>query len=163
MDVRKIFQYALQREHEGKRFFEENAKRMNHAAAAQAFRALAAEEQKHIEFIENQLAALDRGEAPSEKMIVELSKEGFFADRAKGELLDQSVIEAMVPDLPVLRTAYLIEQDFAQYYEKAASETTGEASKVLTMLAKWERTHEALFKDFHDRAYDEYSKMPWGG
>ncbi len=47
MDIRKIYEYALQREYEGKRFFEENAGRLKHAAAAGAFRELAAEEQKH--------------------------------------------------------------------------------------------------------------------
>ena len=34
MDIRKIYEYALQREHEGKRFFEQNAERLSHAAAA---------------------------------------------------------------------------------------------------------------------------------
>ena len=51
MDVRKIFEYALQREYEGKRFFEENARRMSHASATSAFIKLAEEEQKHIDFI----------------------------------------------------------------------------------------------------------------
>ena len=62
MDIRKIYEYALQREHEGKSFFEENAARLSHPAAVGAFKALAAEEQKHIEFISSQIAALDSGE-----------------------------------------------------------------------------------------------------
>jgi hypothetical protein len=33
MDVKKIYAYALQREYEGKRFFEQNAERLSHAAA----------------------------------------------------------------------------------------------------------------------------------
>ena len=44
MDIRKIYEYALHREHEGKRFFEQNAERLNHAAAVGAFRQLATEE-----------------------------------------------------------------------------------------------------------------------
>ncbi len=55
MDIRRIYQYALQREYEGKRFFTENAERLTSAAAKGAFKNLAAEEQKHIEFIEFQL------------------------------------------------------------------------------------------------------------
>jgi rubrerythrin len=51
MDIRKIYEYALQREHEGKRFFETNTDRLQHAAAQGAFRQLAGEEQKHIDFI----------------------------------------------------------------------------------------------------------------
>jgi len=78
-------------------------------------------------------------------------------------MLDQTVLEAMVPDLPVLRMAYLIELDFAEYYTKAAKQAEGEAKKVLQMLAKWERSHEALFKKMHDQAYELYAQMPWGG
>jgi rubrerythrin len=59
MDIRKIYEYALQREYEGKRFFEQNADRLSHAAAVGAFKQLAQEEQKHIEFIQSQMAALE--------------------------------------------------------------------------------------------------------
>ncbi len=163
MDILKIYQYALQREHEGKRFFEENAERMSHAAAAGAFRKLAAEEQKHIEFIQGQIDALHRGQPASTAVGFELEREGFFSQRADTELLEQSVLEAMVPDLPVLRTAYLIERDFAEFYEMAAQQAGGEERRVLEMLAGWERGHAALFKQIHDKAFEEYAQMPWGG
>jgi len=163
MDIRKTYEYALQREYEGKRFFEENAGRLSHAAAVGAFKQLAAEEQKHIEFIESQIAALDKGQPASVTLGKELERDGFFSQRAHSEMLDQTVLEAMVPDLPVLRTAYLIERDFAEFYETSAEKATGEGKKVLQMLAKWERTHEALFKKMHDQAYEVYSQMPWGG
>jgi rubrerythrin len=164
MDIRKIYEYALKREHEGKRFFEENASRLKHAAAVSAFKELAAEEQKHIEFIEAQIAALDKGQPGSSAALKQALQEGaFFSKRAESEMLDQTVLEAMVPDLPVLRMAYLIELDFAEYYTKAAKQAEGEAKKVLQMLAKWERSHEALFKKMHDQAYELYTHMPWGG
>ena len=167
MDIRKVYDYALQREREGKRFFEQNAERLGHAAAAGAFRRLAAEEGKHIEFIQGLLNALDKDGAPSgvpdDAVAAELEKEGFFSERATSELLDQTVLEAMVPDLPVLRTAYLIERDFADFYEMAAGKAEGEARQALEMLARWERGHEAFFKKIHDRAFEEYAQMPWGG
>ncbi len=163
MELRKIYEYALQREHEGKRFFEENAARLKHAAAVGAFKALAAEEQKHIAFIEGLIAALDQGVPAPAALGTALEKEGFFSQRANAELLDQTVIEAMVPDLPVLRTAYLIERDFADFYAMAASKAEGEAKEALEMLARWERGHEALFRQMHDRAFEEYAQMPWGG
>ena len=163
MNVRKILEYALQREYEGKRFFEENAGRLGHAAAVGAFRELAAEEGKHIEFIQSQLAALEKGQLSSDALAKELNEAGFFSARAHTEMLDQTVLEAMVPDLPVLRTAYLIEKDFAEYYENSAKQATGEAKKVLEMLSKWERGHEVLFKTLHDKAFEVYNQMPWGG
>jgi rubrerythrin len=164
MDIRKIYEYALQREHEGKRFFEENASRLSHAAAVGAFKELAAEEQRHIEFIETQIEALDKGQpASSEALNKELTEGAFFSKRAESEMLDQTVLEAMVPDLSVLRVAYLIEKDFAEYYEESAKKVTGEGRKVLEMLAKWERGHESLFKQMHDKSYELYTQMPWGG
>ncbi len=163
MDIHKIYEYALQREHEGKRFFLQNAERLSHATAADIFRQLAAEEQKHIEFIQAQLEALDRGDTPSTQIGVALEQEGFFSRRAESEMIDQAVAEAMVPDLPVLRMAYLIERDFAEFYEMAAGKAEGEAQEVLQMLAEWERGHERLFKHLHDTAFAEYAGMPWGG
>jgi rubrerythrin len=160
MDIRKIFDYALQREYEGKAFFEANAGRLQNAAAAGAFRAIAAEEQKHIDFIQAQINALNDGKtAPTP----ELPKAGFFADRASSENVEQSVSEAMVADLPVLRMAYLIERDFAEFYTQAASQAEGDAKVILDMLARWESGHERLFKSMHDKAFEKYSGMPWGG
>lgn len=163
MDIRKIYDYALQREYEGKRFFEQNADRLSHAAAIGAFKNLAAEEQKHIEFIQSQIAALDKGALSSAALGAEMEKAGFFSQRAVSESLDQTVLEAMVPDLPILRMAYLIERDFAEFYAMAAQKSEGEAKAVLEMLARWEHGHEVLFKQFHDRAFEEYAQMPWGG
>jgi len=163
MDIQKIYEYALQREYEGKRFFEENAERMKHSAAAGIFRELAVEEQKHIEFIQGQLDALKKGEAANETLATEMETEGFFSQRARSELMDQTVLEAMVPDLPVLRMAYLIERDFAEFYEMSSKKAGGEARKVLEKLARWERGHEELFNEMHDRAFEEYAQMPWGG
>jgi rubrerythrin len=163
MDLRKIYEYALQREREGKQFFEQNATRMGHAAAQSAFQMLAAEEQKHIEFIQSQLDALGKQKAGDAAMGVKLEKEGFFSQRAHSELLEQTVIEAMVPDLPVLRTAYLIERDFAEFYAMVAGKATGPAKQVLQMLARWEEGHAEMFKRIHDQAFEEYAQMPWGG
>lgn len=163
MDIRKVYQYALQREYEGKRFFEESAERLKHAAAVGAFKQLAAEEQRHIDIIESQIAALDEGQSASAELGVELDKQGLFSQRAAAELLEQSVLEAMVPDLPVLRTAYLIERDFGEFYDNAAREAEGEGKQVLEMLARWEHVHELLFKQMHDKAFEEYAHMPWGG
>jgi rubrerythrin len=163
MEIRKIYEYALSREYEGKRFFEENAKRLSHAAAVNAFQQLAKEEQRHIDFIQNQIDLLNEGRGGNIDYGVRLDQAGFFSQRAQSEIIDQSVAEAMVPDLPVLRMAYLIERDFADFYENSSKQATGEAKKVLEMLAKWERGHEILFKNLHDKAYEVYNQMPWGG
>ena len=161
MDITKILEYALEREYEGKRFFSENAERLQNAAAQGAFKAIALEEQKHIDFISAQLAANHAGVSAE---IPPLPGAGFFADRAEKENIEISVAESMVSDLPVLRMAYLIERDFAEFYALAASRAPeGAEKKILEMLAHWETGHERLFKHLHDKAFELYSGMPWGG
>jgi rubrerythrin len=166
MNIRKIYTYALQREQEGKRFFDESAARASHASVVGIFERLAQEEQNHIEFIQGLIDHLDQEqEAPVEAMAGSLGtdKAGFFSQRAASEMIDQTTVESMTPDLPVLRVAYLIERDFAEFYDMAAARATGEAQKALALLARWERGHEALFKGLHDRLFEEYVNMPWGG
>jgi rubrerythrin len=164
MDIRKVYEYALQREREGLSFFRQNAGRFGHAAAVGAFERLADEEQKHIDFIQGLLDALDTGDTAGVEKGAALEAEGFFSQRAETEMLDQTVIEAMVPDLAVLRMAYLIERDFAEFYEMAANRVEDENARAsLSMLARWERGHERLFQAMHDKAFEEYAGMPWGG
>ena len=161
MDLKKIYEYALQREREGLDFFTRSAERSAHAAAAGVFRKLAAEEEKHIQFVQSLLDGLISGKPgkPGEA----LKEESFFSQRAQSEALDQTVIESMIPDVTVLRTAYLIERDFAEFYERAAAQAKGEAKEALASLGRWERGHERLFKGLHDKVYEEYMGMPWGG
>ena len=166
MNIRKVLEYALQREHEGKAFFENNAERLSNAAATGAFKAIAKEEQRHIEFIQAQLNALDAKEAGKEtakQAAPELDETQFFANRANKEMIEQTIHEAMVADLPVLRMAYLIERDFSEFYHLAASKAEGDAKVILDMLARWEAGHERLFKKMHDEAFELYAEMPWGG
>jgi rubrerythrin len=162
MNLQRIYEYALQREHEGKNFFESNAERMSHAAAVGIFRRLAREEQKHIDFIESLLRSLESGQGGAQAD-TQLEAEDRFSQRAESEMLDQTVIESMIPDVAILRMAYLIERDFAEFYERSAEKAEGEAKAALNALARWERGHERLFKDLHDRVFQEYAEMPWGG
>jgi rubrerythrin len=162
MDLLKIYQYALQREREGREFFATNAKKVSHAAAVGIFEKLAAEEEKHIAFIEILIDSLDNP-AQKEATAAEMAQASFFTQRADSEAIDQTIIESMIPDVTILRMAYLIERDFAEFYEMASQKAEGEAKQTLTMLAQWERGHEKLFKGIHDRVYQEYMEMPWGG
>ena len=78
MDIRRIYEYALEREREGKRFFQENAGRLSHASAVGAFKRLADEEQKHIEFIQSLITALDTGVSNGESLVKEAAGEAGY-------------------------------------------------------------------------------------
>ena len=160
MNVQKIYEYALQREKEGFSFFQANADKSSHATVKSVFQKLADEEKKHIEYIEGLLADSDERTSMTE---ADLKGDDWFESKAREELLDQTLIESMIPDVAVLRTAYLIEKDLSEFYSNAASKTTGKAKEALSLLATWERGHEAFFKELHDRVFEEYTQMPWGG
>lgn len=162
MDLEKIYEYALQREHEGYDFFSSNAKKMGSLAAASVFAKLAVEEEKHIAYISSLLVRLKDDQA-TVAVSDPLLDEDLFGKRAALEHLEETVIESMIPDVTVLRMAYLIERDFAEFYEMAATKADGDAQQALNKLAAWERGHERLFKELHDRVYQEYMQMPWGG
>ncbi|MBE0582344.1 MAG: ferritin family protein [Desulfofustis sp.] len=160
MNVQKIYEYALQREEEGYQFFKNHADNARHAVAAEVFAKLADEESKHIVFIKRNMGGTA---GASETDDLDLVGDGWFEQRARTELLDQSLLESMIPDVAVLRTAFLIEHDLAEFYEMAARRTTGKNQRVFQQLAAWERSHEALFKELHDRVFQQYTEMPWGG
>lgn len=160
MNLQKIYEYALQREKEGYQFFKSNADKSGHAAVKGVFQRLADEELKHIEYINGLLNDLDD---QVNKVSEALEEDDWFEGKAKEELLDQTLIESMIPDVAVLRTAYLIEKDLSEFYEKAAGQAEGKGKEALSKLAKWERGHESFFKELHDKVYQEYTEMPWGG
>jgi rubrerythrin len=159
MNLQKIYEYALQREQEGYDFFKSNADKASHAAAAEVFQKLAEEELNHIRYIKRMMAPESEGVTTA----VPLEGDSWFVDRAHKEYLDQTLIESMIPDVAVLRTAYLIEHDLSEFYGMAAAKSEGRARETFQQLATWERGHEAFFKQLHDKVFEEYTQMPWGG
>ena len=159
--VRRILAYALEREHQGIRFFQDNAGRLNHPAVQGVFEQLAEEERKHAEYLQGLLDGLEGGEGGAPPTLPEGID--LFSDRARAELLDQTVYESMVPDVTVLRMACLIERDFAEFYARASRQATGSVREALERLAAWEEGHEKLFKRLHDTLFDAMMEMPWGG
>jgi rubrerythrin len=160
--VRRVLAYALEREKQGVRFFQENAVRLHNTAAKGIFQRLVQEETKHAEYIQHLLDQLQGAEevAVSDTLSAEID---LFTERAELEQLNQTVLESMIPDVTVLRMAYLIERDFAEFYAQAATQAEGTVKAALEQLAVWEQGHERLFKRMHDTLFDAYIKMPWGG
>jgi rubrerythrin len=161
----KIFEYALNQEETGKSFFQHSLGRMGIGAAVSAFKHLIEEEEKHILFIKKILADLkekEEIELPTEKEIP-LEPTDYFDERARSEFLEQCIEGSMVPDVTVFNTAWLIEKDLSEFYEKMANTTEGRAKEALTMLSSWEKGHERFFREYRDKLSEIYSKMPWGG
>jgi rubrerythrin len=161
----RIFEYALNQEHTGKGFFEHSLQRMGVGAAVTAFRRLIEEEEKHIAFIGSILENMREGKSfePSRMQDYILEPRNYFDDRAKSEFLEQCIEGSMVPDVTVFNTAWLIEKDISEFYEKMAKLATGPARDALVMLSDWEKGHEKFFRDYRDKISETYANMPWGG
>lgn len=161
----KIFEYALNQEETGKSFFQTSLQRMGMGAAVGAFKQLIREEENHILFIRKILNQLEQGgsiELPSQKEI-ELRPTNYFNERARSEFLQQCIEGSMVPDITIFNTAWLIEKDLSEFYEKMANQMKGKAREALLMLSSWEKEHERFFREYRDKLTEIYSKMPWGG
>jgi rubrerythrin len=161
----KIFEYALNQEKTGMSFFETSLERLGVGAAVTAFKQIVEEEKRHIVFIEAILEKLRSDQAvdlPSlEKEVLEPTN--YFDDRSRSEFLEKCLYESMIPDVTVFNTAWLIEKDLSEFYERMAGKVDGPASNALKMLAAWEKAHEKFFKEFRDKLTDTYAQMPWGG
>ena len=161
----KIFEYALQQEETGKQFFQTSLQRMGWGSAVSAFKSLIKEEEHHILFIERILSNLKQDrlvEFSAEKDAL-LQPSNYFQERAKSEFLQQCLEGSMVPEVTIFNTAWLIEKDLSEFYQKMADQTKGKTKEALQMLSNWEKVHEKLFREYRDRFDEIYSKMPWGG
>ena len=154
-------QMAIQTEIDGFNFYQRFAEQTEDPDAQAMFERLAQDEVMHLELLRNTRTELKDScqWADYKGLPLDLVKGSPIFSR---ERVEQNIV-AYTSDLSALRMAYLIERDFAEFYEMAAGKSEGEAQKVLAMLAHWERGHERLFKHLHDRAFEEYAQMPWGG
>jgi rubrerythrin len=161
----KIFEYALQQEETGKSFFQISLQRMGMGAAISAFKRLIQEEEHHILFIKRIIEGLKQGNpielSPGKSLILEPTD--YFDDRAKTEFLQQCLEGSMVPEVTIFNTAWLIEKDLSDFYEKMSKQTEGKIREAFRILSNWEKGHERLFREFRDKFSETYSKMPWGG
>jgi len=164
-DLIKIFEYALYQEETGKSFFQTSLNRMGWGAALSAFNQLIKEEEQHIVFINKILDGLKKGKSDELQIVKDyaMGKVNFFDDRAKSEFLQQQFYETMVPDVTVFNVAWLIEKDLSEFYDKMACQTDGAAREAFRMLSNWEKGHERFFREFRDKANEEYKYLGLGG
>lgn len=161
-----ILNYALEMEMSGRNFFKEKAEVFQSPTTRSLFLELADIEQEHYDLIQKELAAYTKDPAHFTVGEAVLSRdEGtIFNQRESSEDLDTTLVESDVPDLTVMRMAYLIERDFKEFYAEAIDLVTDDnVKKLLERLSNWESGHEQIFKREYDRLRKEYMTLPWGG
>ncbi|MCK9444324.1 MAG: ferritin family protein [Tissierellaceae bacterium] len=164
MNYTMILKYAMQMELDGYNFFKENASKMSNPTSEAMFLELAEAEKQHYEYLENQLNYYLENNAFDTSPEAMDREEDVFANRAESEHIEETLEESMIPDLTILRMAYLIERDFKEFYTEASENAEDENIKaIFKKLANWEEGHERLFKNEYSKRMKEYMNLPWGG
>lgn len=160
----QVIRYAMQMELDGYNFFKDKSEEVLSETSRAIFLELAEVEQEHYEYLKRHLEKyLEGGDFKIEDRSEDMDAD-IFKTRAEKEYVDEALKESDIPDITILRMAYLIERDFKEFYEKAAEKADEPAIKELfETLAKWEATHECIFKKEYDRRMEEYMNLPWGG
>ncbi|SCZ05128.1 ferritin-like domain-containing protein [Alkaliphilus peptidifermentans] len=158
-----ILKYAMEMEKQGFTFYKENAVKFSSPTARDLFEKLAAVEMEHYEFLKEQLSYYE-SKNEIKDVTVDIDKENnLFNTRFEREQLGETMMESLTPELTILRMAYLIEKDFAEFYRSMSDRATeANAKKLFYVLATWEEGHEELFKAEYDRRMEEFINGQWG-
>ncbi|MEN1761034.1 ferritin family protein [Anoxynatronum sibiricum] len=150
---KEIIAFAMNMEKQGQKFYESFADQVDHPEAKKWFEVLAETEREHYEILEKQYEQLDNDGTwlPIESLTADMDP-GLFESRSQREQIEPGDAKHSLSDLSVLRMAYLIENDFAEFYKKAMDQVSDEVGKqTLRTLFEWENEHRRTF-------YNEYRK-----
>lgn len=159
-----IIRYAMEMELSGHNFYKENAEKTENPMTEEILQKLAKIELSHYEYLKKLLKEYEDTSEVSGKIDMPKEEDIIFKTRKESEKLDAALEQSMIPDMNVLRMAYLIEEDFEQYYTNMAEKVEDEKLKeILLKFAGWENGHAKLFRAQYQKRMDQYMSMSWGG
>lgn len=151
-----ILKFALSREIEGMKFYQEKVKAVKDPEVKAVLEQLSEMENGHVKYVKKMIDNVENGDSISEVKVPEQNLD-FFKKRETKEIVGGKVDE-MASELSILRMAYLIEDDFMHFYDDSAQKIDdNEAKKVLKTLSSWEKAH----RDMLHVLYEEMSKQYW--
>jgi len=68
-------------------------------------------------------------------------------DQGDGRKIEPENLDADLGDYSIMRMAYLIEKDFAEFYEKSSEANEGKVKGLLIELAGWEKKHASMIRE----------------
>lgn len=149
-----ILEYALAKEMEGMQYYESKANYVHNEKVKEVFKQLSLMEKDHVDYIQSLINKINEDEYISYK---EDDIGDVFRNRQKNEIVYSGNLTALKTDLPVLRMAYLIEEDFMKFYEKSAEKIDNEeVKKILNHLAEWEKVHRDMVYELYQAASKDY-------
>lgn len=147
MDKRvQILKYAMNMERRAQEFYELYRDKVTNPNIKALFTELSEMEIGHYEILKKQVESLEH---EGHLAPIDLEEaEGASIIKTNAKELDNVSLEYDMADLPILRMAYSMEDDFAKYYSNAVEQTNDEESReLLKTLAKWEIKHRDSFEE----------------
>ncbi len=146
MNTADVLKLAYQMEIKGMEFYKEQKEKVTFPLLKEIFEHLQSMEKNHAEYIKKQMSNLE-GKKPLDE-IPSQEEEDKFRHRLSQQLIETEKLKLDLGDYSIIRMAYLIEKDFAEYYKKSAEHSDDEDVKNLFLkLEEWERGHEQMMKE----------------
>ncbi len=141
----EILKYAMNMEKTAEEFYKTYMSKVKAESNKEIFTQLAEMEDDHYEILEKELKKIQDGKEFDDFESLDL-KDGEDIFKINERDIKDMNFDSTVEDLPILRMAYAMENDFATFYEKAAENVEDpNAKKLLEVLAKWEIQHRDSF------------------
>lgn len=164
----QILKYAMEMERQGKMFYEKYKDEVQNEHAKKVFASLADVEKEHYNILKTHYEGLSENENWNNTDLdlsggSEIFDEVF--EEEKGKLTEDN-LDSNFSDMNIMRMAYLIENDFAEFYREAMKRTENEQAKnLLKTLAEWEDKHRELFytefKNFMEQSWFDQNFYPF--
>lgn len=149
-----ILKYAYVKEIEGREFYKNKLNSVSNKDLKEIFSMLVEMEEEHAHYIKKLMEKYEN----EKKLDINFEEDdsNLFKKRELEEITGGTV-EEMTLDLTVLRMAYLIEDDFTNFYKNAAEKVENEeAKKLFKKLSKWEETHRDILYSMYKELSSEY-------
>lgn len=145
MKVEDVFKMAHSMELQGMRFYQEQKDRVRLPLIRDLFGFLSEMEKAHAAYLATQIENVRKGR-PVDGLPAAAEMDR-YRDIMSKQKINPTNLDADLGDYSITRMAYLIEKDFASFYEKSALQTDGTVRNVLQGLADWEKEHARMMKD----------------
>ena len=140
-----ILKYAMNMEKRAQEFYTFYKDKVVSQKIKELFEGLSSMEEEHYSILKKQLDSLEKNNTFDEFVLTETDGQNIILNKTKD--LENVNLEYDLSDLPILRMAYSMENDFAMFYEKAIEQVDDrQAKELLKTLAKWEKEHRDSFE-----------------
>ncbi len=151
-----ILKYAMNMEQKAKDFYLTYRDKVKAESTKKIFNELANTQDAHFEILQEMIDKVER-EGKFETLEVKKLSGGSEIFRLNKEEFENADFTEIVEDLPILKLAYALENDFANFYQDASEKAhEPSAKKLLEELAQWKITHKDYFSDEIKFASDNY-------